>query len=115
MGKANCEKNSSSTGYKWCAETRTCDAPGDDSCLIANCEQDSGSTGYKWCAETRTCDAPSDTSCDQAECEKTSGSTGYVWCTSVQECIPFAECDPTPSPTSRPTKSNKSSKVRRRN
>jgi len=112
---ANCEQDSGSTGYKWCTVTRTCDAPGSDACEKAECEKNTGSDGYKWCGLLQTCVAPSDTSCDQAECESTSGSTGYVWCTSVQECIPFAECDPTPSPTSRPTKSSKSSKSRRRN
>merc|ERR1712238_61727 len=104
---ANCEQDSGSTGYTWCTVTRTCDAPGSDACEKAECEKNTGSDGYKWCRLLQTCVSPSDTSCDQAECESTSGSTGYVWCTSVQQCIPFAECDPTPSPTSRPTKSSK--------
>merc|ERR1712238_466328 len=114
-----CLAESDSTGYIWCPETRTCDAPhgdaceiaacpgpwcvilrtcdppGSDACEKAECEKNTGSDGYKWCGLLQTCVAPSDTSCDQAECEKTSGSTGYVWCTSVQQCIPFAECDPT--------------------
>jgi len=28
-----CEKNSNSTGYRWCERTQTCDPPGDDSCF----------------------------------------------------------------------------------
>jgi len=34
--EAECEKDSDSTGYRWCARTQTCDPPGNVSCFTAD-------------------------------------------------------------------------------
>ena len=56
--EAECEKNSDSTGYRWCGSTQTCVPPGGPfplSCFTdaptpeEACEKNSDSTGYRWC------------------------------------------------------------------
>ena len=66
--EAECEKNSDSTGYRWCGSTQTCVPPGDPfplSCFTdapltpeEECEKNSDSTGYRWCGSTQTCVPP---------------------------------------------------------